>query len=572
MSFTSWAVTLNGVTLTSGCEHATIDESCGNADNILIDGLTNPPEGLGLPALRTEDIVFAQRDGTKHYNDWYEPRTIMLSAMIGPDENCSECSTVRQQLSELISAWRRSCCDIELVIHTPCDGQFIEGVPYLGPQTIRYNLVANPSFEESLTGWSVPADSFCRSYDRCYDMTGGTTWCYSNAIDGAFTSSRGTDGGWVGDGYYRLTCTVVPTNPGVGFTYGTTAAASPDVAAGSDYTASAYLRSSGAHDVVAQILWYDTIGTLLGVTPGTVVHVPGTNTWTRVTVTGSAPASVDYAHVQFVTTDVVGWVAPTGTLDIDGALFETGTETLTYFDGDTPATVGPPVVGEQVINNIWVGAENNSISVQSTQTYVENNDRSLFGPYGIVGRPRVASYTWVNRAEQIADIVLRFDGTDQRIYVLDECGTPGYQTCNTLVPGLETNCRSYDLCYTSDGGRCYNQSSAGSVLPTTVALGGTERVNPLIVLYPQLSYPTVENLDTGEFVTFNGVVDTEPIMIDTENGTATGVNSGGSYTHLLGGSIFLSITPGETQFRMFSRSSTDPGSASICYRDTVVMG
>jgi hypothetical protein len=568
MTFTSWAATLNGVTVSSACEEHTPDVNCEvQNENLLIDALSAPPDGLGLPGLRTEDVTYYQRDGVRHFSDWYQPRVITLVGTIGPEVDCEACTSTREQLAALIKAWRRSCCDIELVIHTPCDGDFIIGDPVLGPQTIRRNLIRNPSFEEDLTFWTVPADSFCRTYDRCY--TGGG-WCYANAVDGAWTESRETDGGWVGDAYMRLTNDVPPTQPGMGFTYQPPSEVTEiEVAAGEQYTTSAYLRASDTKDVVAQILWYDPVGTLLSVTTGETDGV-GTD-WLRVHLTATAPENADHAYTQWVTLDPAQWTAG-DTLDIDGALFEAGEDLLDYFDGDTPDVEAPttPAVGDRIETNLWVGNPHASESVQSSQTYVENLDRSLFGPVGIVGRPRVATYDWVSRKEQIAQFTLRFDATDHLMYLLDECGTPGYQECVDVQPGLTQTCRTYDLCY-PEGGRCYNNESAISlVMPVIATLRGTERINPLIVLYPGLSYPVVENMSQSEFIRFDGIVDVEPIQIDTKNGVATGVNSGASYTHLLGGSIFMSMVPGENQVRMYSNASEDTGYAAICYRPAVV--
>lgn len=52
-------------------------------------------------------------------------------------------------------------------------------------------------------------------------------------------------------------------------------------------------------------------------------------------------------------------------------------------------------------------------------------DRELSGPFGIIGRPRVADITWRRGKTQIADALLRFDSVDHRIYILDADGTPG---------------------------------------------------------------------------------------------------------------------------------------------------
>lgn len=570
---TAWGVRLGDAYISGGSSDTNLDNvSCDNSELTVVGCMTSVPQGLGIPGKRTQDVTYFERDGVRHFNDLYEPRIITISKVMVCGSNCdgSPSCSAREKLRDLLLEWRRSCCDIELVLYTDCNGEFVEGPPILGQQLIRKNLIRNPSFEEDTQFWTVPSDSFCRTYDRCYTEDAGTTWCYSNAIDGSFTESLETDGGWVGNNYFRLTCDIVPTMPGIGFTYAPPFDVNEiDIVPGVTYTSSAYLRASDSMDVVGQILWFDNIGTLLGVTSGSAIDVG--NDWTRVDVAGSAPENADHAYAQWATTEVSDWTVG-DTIDIDGALFEASEELLDYFDGDTPDIDAPvtPQVGDRIETNLWSGNENLSISLQSSQVYEENIDRSLYGPVGVVGRPRVAEVNWVGRGTTCAEVLLRFDGTDQNMYVLDECGTPGYQQCRTVTPGLVQTCRSYDRCYSGEG-RCYsNDSSFSLILPVTLPVRGTERVFPLIVLYPGLSYPTVENMNSGEFVKFNDVVSVEPIQIDTKNGIATGVDSGASYTHLLGGSIFMSMIPGDTQFRMYSNASDDSGYAAICWRDAVV--
>lgn len=52
-------------------------------------------------------------------------------------------------------------------------------------------------------------------------------------------------------------------------------------------------------------------------------------------------------------------------------------------------------------------------------------DREITGPFGIIGRPRVAEITWRRGKFDAADALLRFDAVDHRIYILDADGTPG---------------------------------------------------------------------------------------------------------------------------------------------------
>lgn len=321
--FGGWAVRLGDTIFVAGCEGAQAEwDALECLPAQVIEGLDGAPDGLGLPGLRTEDTTYAQRDGVKHFSDWYEPRILTMTGTVGVTHlDCAECVAAREELFTLIGEWERTCCDTELVIFPPCE----------------------------------PADT--------------------------------------------------------------------------------------------------------------------------------------------------------------------------------------------------------------------REGRILTGPYGVVGRPRVAQYQWLERAEQLAEVLLRFDGTDQRLYVLDECGTPGFAECETVMPGSATYCRSYPRCY--DPTLCYTTLVGNAVLPTQITVGGTQRVFPTITLVPLLSNPRIENQTTGDWLTYAGTVTGSPVIIDTENGTAT--QDGQSRTHLLRGNFFMSLTPGVYDFRVLSSSPDDDGYVDICVRDTVVV-
>lgn len=343
-----WAILLNGVYLTMGCEPRVFTEEC-DPIAVTIEGLDQPPEGLDLPARRTEMVEFAQRDGVKFYNQWYGPRDITLVGTIGPAQcSCDEvgdscsCLTVRQQKRQLIEAWKRQCgtgCTNELVIFPPC---------------------------------------------------------------------------------------------------------------------------------------------------------------------------------------------------------ETGTTC---------------------------------------------EERADTGPYGIVGMPMEALGRWLKHDEQIWEFTLRFTGQDQRIFILDECGTAGYANCEEITPGTVVT----SICFTADptdldpdpepticfagGGFCFptEVDTGESVPPVEIEVCGTEKVYPTITLFPNLNKPTIENITTAEYVTFNGDVTDSPVVIDTYNGTA--FQDGVSVTHLLSGNIFLSMDPGTYELRLISTSDKDDpdtGTAQLCWRPTVV--
>jgi hypothetical protein len=96
----------------------------------------------------------------------------------------------------------------------------------------------------------------------------------------------------------------------------------------SSYTFSVYGKTiTGTKEITAYISWYDVSKTLISTTVGAAVTV--TSNWTRGYVTGTAPSTAAYAHVQ------INWSAAVGDIiELDSALFEKSPFVLPYFDGE----------------------------------------------------------------------------------------------------------------------------------------------------------------------------------------------------------------------------------------------
>ena len=193
-------------------------------------------------------------------------------------------------------------------------------------------------------------------------------------------------------------------------------------------------------------------------------------------------------------------------------------------------------------------------------------DPTVYGPFGVIGRPRVAEVTWERGNSGCATLLLRFDAVDHRMYVLGPDGEPGSGAqCATLTPTVTTFCRSYPRCYPM----CYTEQSGSDGGPVDVDVNSTIAISPTITLTGPLTDPIVENTTTGDWVGYAGPIPAgETIVIDTEVGTAT--QSGGSRTHLLTGNPLLSLPPGENTLRLSAFGSSDSGTAEVCFRNVVV--
>jgi hypothetical protein len=170
--------------------------------------------------------------------------------------------------------------------------------------------------------------------------------------------------------------------------------------------------------------------------------------------------------------------------------------------------------------------------------------------------------------------LLRFDATDHRLYILDECGTPGYTECVTIDPGSdETKGRVYDRCYTGTNSTwCYDTDLPGTVAvePERINVLGTETSFPTITFHPSLSSPRIEDITGGKSVTFRGNINDgdEPVIYYAEDGTAFQGQT--SVTHLIDGDLDFSFEPGMHDLRLITQSLADSGDVSVCWRPSVI--
>lgn len=169
---------------------------------------------------------------------------------------------------------------------------------------MRRNLIPNPSFEVGAAGWTSSEDVPQRIAANPPAEDGTGAWvCAVSSYDGSATSS-----------FY--TVDKVPVSPG------------------ETYTLSIYVYrngNSGTGDVIVDLDWYDSTEKFLSSASRTFPDVPA-HTWTRVHVTGTAPAGAAFARRCWVRNQTY---AVGDNFYFDGAMLEPGDTLGPYADGDT---------------------------------------------------------------------------------------------------------------------------------------------------------------------------------------------------------------------------------------------
>lgn len=177
-----------------------------------------------------------------------------------------------------------------------CPGHGVGGVAAIT------NLITNPSLETGTAGWNM------------------SSW----GTGGAGSISNPATGGYVGSRHFRGTWSTAATG---GEPYASTPTAS--ATAGTSYTCSSYARTSWATTVTARMVFKNSGGTWLTQVSGSDTAV--SNSWQRVTTTGTAPATTTSVMCIFV----IRFATPAlnSTFDLDGLILTEGSAAAGYADG-----------------------------------------------------------------------------------------------------------------------------------------------------------------------------------------------------------------------------------------------
>jgi hypothetical protein len=209
----------------------------------------------------------------------------------------------------------------------------------------RTNLVVNPSLETNILGWE--------------------------AITTAIVSRITTDS-YTGTSCGKVLINTTTANTGIRID--NTSVYRIPVVEGQILTGSAYIKNNvGTRNVRTGIRFYDspTTTTTLSSVSGTVLTNP--TTWTRSSVTATAPATALWADFVFVSTNTG---SATDEYLFDSVLVETGSTIQTYFDGSyLPANTSTQVFS----SNTWTGTANASTSTISQSEITAETWNDLLG-------------------------------------------------------------------------------------------------------------------------------------------------------------------------------------------------
>lgn len=163
----------------------------------------------------------------------------------------------------------------------------------------------------------------------------GVTGWEATIANGAAVMYRVTAGFFEGFAA-RVAWTVDATGAGQRFGQAGAAGFWADVVPAVSYNGSIYVKANRTQRVAAELTWYTTAGAVVSRATGTAV-VLAADTWTRLDVTATSPATGEWAAVKVIDVTGTSWATWKGgdVIDLDGAMIALN-ELLPYFDGDTP--------------------------------------------------------------------------------------------------------------------------------------------------------------------------------------------------------------------------------------------
>lgn len=277
-----------------------------------------PPDGMGVPPVRSGDVTFAQRDGAVQFADYYENRIITLQVAV-PNTGCPGCPSARQMVSRLTQEWSRNCSGATLVLFSDCHNPAATEAEkvYLGPYlvhgrprqaivtwrrsniggalvTLRFDadtsglaLALTPDGSNWSAGHTVHPDGNENLLSPTqYRLTGRTmTLNGATVTDQFFTAGAPDDGS-----YFSRFIHVANTTSPMTMDVTDSGLLAVPATAGATYTLSWWAQKSvvGGPTTRTNMAWYNAAGALISTTAGT--NMPALTAWSRHSQVFVAPA------------------------------------------------------------------------------------------------------------------------------------------------------------------------------------------------------------------------------------------------------------------------------------------
>lgn len=321
-----------------------------------------PPQGLGVPGVRSGDVAFAQRDGVVQFADYYEARQLTFQVLVQND-GCPGCSTgmsARQKVSRLTQEWSRNCSGASLALFTDCHDPNAtqEEKVYNGPYLVHGRpRVADVVWERSNRGMARVTLRFDAEDARLvlleaftpdgvwntehvqtveadeqnlnaadYRLEGRTMTLNGATVVDSFPASGAPDGG----SYFSREIVVANTSSPMTMDVTDSGLLAIPATAGATYTGSWWAQKSvvGGPQTRMNMAWYNAAGALISTTAGT--NMMAQTDWFRHDQVFVAPALTAFMKpiLAWSGTALVGQVLDFAQVWVIGGGTATGPETV----------------------------------------------------------------------------------------------------------------------------------------------------------------------------------------------------------------------------------------------------
>lgn len=484
-----------------------------------------PPEGLGNPQQTTEDVSYPRRDGAVHYDDWYEPRIVTLPDVLVrcPGGACPSDLVVEERRNLVPKGEPSTATGPSAVLPYLADVGQLRSVPI----TDRTGLPPVSTPGAPVRAFRVDEQSLLADeyWVRLVEMYGLNASLLTFTVSGYWRCSPG----FIGIPYAEIEVATTESN-----------------------------------------VWGD---------PGPDRLDAMVSQWTRYEQTFTVPPGDSGSYISWGAT--LPGAGPDDWLEVTGLQVEVGASATPYQDPfDRPLVPSLPLVARDVsacvvehVNDVTTAWRRRFEDVEAWLTV------NGTGPYAVVGRPRVADVDWLDGYRDAAQVLLRFDCADQRLYLLDVDGEGNVvgdgRRQVTVRPAPDvTGGRYYPRIYGEVRDGNLQMAYEGGQQEVLVEATNAGRVEvPVVVEFTGLlRRPRLQNLTTGaevELAVDVPATGQPPVRVDTGSGRVT-VGGASRFGWTVGNPRLFTLVPGVNVLRLVDADPVNAtGRAVVSWRAAV---